>query len=114
MSVVASTFTFPAVSPVELIVVPPALTLSVAVTLSTSRFGFNATLITSFSASAVTAILSSPANFNVVVPVSVGFTAIVFPSLSFAVHPASTLSVVSFIAASNLPAVVVKFSPSVI
>ena len=86
----AFTFTSPAVSPVELIVVPPALTLPVAVTLVTSRFGFNSTLIVLLALSAVTLIFLSPAKFNVVVPVSVGFTAIVFPLLSFAVQPAST------------------------
>ena len=90
----ASTLTFPALSPAELIVVPPALTLPVAVTLSTSSVESNFTLIVLLVLSAVTLILSSPAKFNVgttLFPSSsfVGFTSIlVSPAVAF--QPAST------------------------
>ena len=63
---------------------PPKYTLS-----------FNATWIALFVVSAVTVILLSPAKFNVVVPLSVGFTSILFVP-SVATQPASTFWFVAY------------------
>ena len=82
----------------SLLAFPPSTTLS-----------FNDTLIVLLALSAVTSIFLSPAKFNVVVPVSVGFTAILFPP-AVAVQPASTLSAVAFILLSKILAAVVKLS----